>query len=249
MISDQFITQVALKRDDIASFSEYPFSIPAIHSLTEITFHPKVTFFIGENGSGKSTLLEAMAVSLGFNPEGGSRNFNFSTRASHSSLFQHLRISKGVKRPKDSYFFRAESYFNLASEIEKLDAEPSSGPPVIDSYGRRSLHEQSHGESFMALLMNRFGGKGLYLLDEPEAALSPARQLAMIARMNDLVNDGSQIIIATHSPILLGFPDALIYKFDSGSIETTTYKETDHYQITRSFLNNPEGMLKQLLTD
>ncbi|KHN56080.1 ATPase AAA [Dickeya fangzhongdai] len=247
MISTQYISRISLNRDKVASFNHYPFSIPAIRSFDFITPHPNVTFFIGENGSGKSTLLEAIAVSMGFNPEGGTRNFNFSTRASHSELSNYLRIAKGVQRPSNGFFFRAESFFNLASEIEHLDAEPSFGPPVINSYGGHSLHEQSHGESFLSLMMNRFGGKGLYLLDEPEAALSPARQLAMLARMHDLILDDSQFIIATHSPILLGYPDALIYQFDGDSISQVNYKDTDHYQITRSFLNNPEKMLQELM--
>ncbi|RNM18964.1 AAA family ATPase [Dickeya undicola] len=247
MISTQYISRISLNRDKVPSFDLYPFSIPAIHSFDFIDPHPKVTFFIGENGTGKSTLLEAIAVSMGFNPEGGTRNFNFSTRASHSELSNYLRIAKGVPRPRNGFFFRAESFFNLASEIEHLDAEPASSPPVINSYGGHSLHEQSHGESFLSLMMNRFGGKGLYLLDEPEAALSPARQLAMLARMHDLILDDSQFIIATHSPILLGYPDALIYQFDGDSLSQVNYKDTDHYQITRSFLNNPEKMLKELM--
>ncbi|GAB7214401.1 AAA family ATPase [Dickeya oryzae] len=145
------------------------------------------------------------------------------------------------------FFFGPKAFFNLASEIEHLDAEPAGSPPVINSYGGHSLHEQSHGESFLSLMMNRFGGKGLYLLDEPEAALSPARQLAMLARMHDLIQDDSQFIIATHSPILLGYPDALIYQFDGDSLSLVNYKDTDHYQITRSFLNNPEKMLQELM--
>ncbi|MCA6997512.1 AAA family ATPase [Dickeya solani] len=247
MISNQYISRISLNRDKVESFSHYPFSIPAIRSLDFIVPHPNVTFFIGENGTGKSTLLEAIAVSMGFNPEGGTRNFTFSTRASHSELSNYLRIAKGVPRPRNGFFFRAESFFNLASEIEHLDAEPAFGPPVINSYGGHSLHEQSHGESFLSLMMNRFSGKGLYLLDEPEAALSPARQLAMLARMHDLILDDSQFIIATHSPILLGYPDALIYQFDGDNISQVNYKDTDHYQITRSFLNNPEKMLQELM--
>src|SRR5579859_6712397 len=197
MISDQYISRISLKRDKVETFGQYPFSLPAVHWLEHIELHPKVTFFVGENGSGKSTLLEAIAVSMGFNAEGGSKNFRFGTRMSHSVLHEYLRIAKGVKRPKDGFFLRAESFFNVATEIERLDAEPSSGPPVISYYGNHSLHEQSHGESFMALLVNRFGGNGLYILDEPEAALSPQRQLATLKRMHELACDNSQFIIAT----------------------------------------------------
>ena len=148
------------------SFEEYPFSLDAVKQLSTVTLHPNVTFFIGENGSGKSTLLEAIAISSGFNPEGGTKNFNFGTYHSHSSLHEYIRLSRGVKRPKDGFFLRAESFFNVASEIQRLDEDESEflGSPIIDSYGGRSLHEQSHGESFMALFVNRFAGNGLYIL-------------------------------------------------------------------------------------
>src|SRR5687768_4530105 len=177
-----------------------------------------MTYLNGENGSGKSTLLEAIAVSLGFNAEGGTRNFRFGTRASHSVLHQYLRIAKGVMKPRDGFFLRAESFFNLATDIERLDAEPSFGPPLIDSYGGRSLHEQSHGESFLALMKNRFGPNGLYILDEPEAALSPSRQLSLLIRMRELLEEGSQFIIATHAPIVLAYPGATIYQLDERGI-------------------------------
>ena len=211
--------------------------------------HPQVTFFIGENGSGKSTLMEAIAVAWGFNAEGGTKNFRFGTRVSHSELERFLRLSKGVRRPKDGFFLRAESFFNVATEIEKLDAEPAFSPPVIDSYGGRSLHEQSHGESFMALLLNRFGGKGFYLLDEPEAALSPQRQLAVLSRIHQLVMDDSQFIIATHSPILMAYPNATIYSFSQDGISTVNYEDTEHFLVTRDFLVNPKRMLDRLLSE
>jgi len=246
MISRQYVSQVALRRDIVASFDRFPFCLPSVRGLSDLALHPKVTYFIGENGSGKSTLLEAIAVSLGFNAEGGSKNFNFGTRRSHSELDPYLRIAKGFRRPKDGYFLRAESFFNVATEIENLDREPAPAPPVIDSYGGRSLHEQSHGESFMALLMERFGGKGLYLLDEPEAALSPQRQLAVLARIHALVQDDSQFIIATHSPILMAYPDALIYQFGADGIVEMAYRDTEHYQVTHDFLVNPERMMRTL---
>ncbi|WP_460506071.1 AAA family ATPase [Hydrogenophaga soli] len=246
MISSQFASRVTLNRDGVESFDRYPFNLPAIRSLALIELHPKVTFFVGENGSGKSTLLEAIAVSLGFNPEGGSKNFSFGTRTSHSELHQFLRIAKGVKHPKDGYFLRAESFFNVATEIERLDEEPG-GPPIIDAYGGRSLHEQSHGESFMALLMNRFRGNGIYVLDEPEAALSPQRQLAVLSRIHDLVRLNSQFIIATHSPILMAYPDAWIYSCSGSGLDRIDYYSTEHYQVTHDFLSNPERMLRVLL--
>lgn len=247
MISSQYVSSVSLRRDLIDDFARYPFGLPAVRALDHLDLHRKVTFFVGENGSGKSTLLEAIAVSLGFNAEGGSRNFNFSTRRSHSELHEFLRIAKGFKRPRDGFFLRAESFFNVATEIENLDAEPSFGPPVISSFGGRSLHEQSHGESFLSLMTERFGGQGLYILDEPEAALSPQRQLAVLSRIHDLVSDDSQFIIATHSPILMAYPDALIYQCDADGIRQVAYQDTEHFQVTRDFLANPERMLRTLL--
>jgi predicted ATPase len=248
MISSQFAIEVRLRRDEVPSFDEYPFSLPAVRSLDVLRFHPSVTFFVGENGSGKSTLLEAIAVCAGFNAEGGTRNFRFGTRPSHSPLHEYLRLAKGVRRFKDGFFLRAESFFNVATEIERLDAE-GMGRRVIDSYGGRSLHEQSHGESFMTLLLERFRGEGLYLLDEPEAALSPQRQLAALTRIHDLVQAQSQFIIATHSPILLAYPDAQIYSFSSEGMERLDYFDTEHYRVTHDFLANPKRMLDLLFQD
>ncbi|SRR6266567_2796051 len=245
MISDQYAIEVRLKRDEVPSFEVYPFSLPAIRNLDVLSLHRAVTLFVGENGSGKSTLLEAIAVAAGFNPEGGTKNFRFGTRISHSPLHEYLRLVKGIRRPKDGFFLRAESFFNVATEIERLDSE-GGGPRVIDSYGGKSLHEQSHGESFMALMLNRFGGNGLYLLDEPEAALSPQRQLSALARIHDLVKAGSQFIIATHSPILLAYPDAHIYSCSTDGIELTAYTDTEHYRVMHDFLANPERMLNVL---
>lgn len=241
-----FVVRLTLLRDRVDDWSRYPFTIPAIAGLDELEMEKPVTFLIGENGTGKSTLLEAIAVGCGLNPEGGSKNFRFSTRASHSSLATYLRLTRSVKRPRDTYFLRAESYFNVATEIENLDKEPG-GPPIINSYGGRSLHEQSHGESFFALFMNRFGGNGLYLLDEPEAALSPTRQLAFLARLHELVGTGAQFIIATHSPILMAYPDAEIIEMDPSGPRTIAYTDTEHYSVTRNFLNRTAQMLDTLL--
>jgi predicted ATPase len=249
MISRQYLVDIRLKSDEVDSFEKYPFSLPAVRPLRRkrLELHPAVTFFVGENGSGKSTLLEAIAVCCGFNAEGGSRNFRFGTRDSHSELHRFLRLGRGIQRPRDGFFLRAESFFNVATEIERLDAEPGSGPPIAPSYSERGLHEQSHGESFLALLVNRFHGEGLYLLDEPEAALSPSRQLAVITRIHDLVQQNSQFIIATHSPIIMAYPHAFIYAFSRRGVKRVTYEETEHYRITRDFLLNPKRMLNVLL--
>ena len=246
MISRQYAIDVRLRRDIVPSFDSYPFSLPAIRDLDVLELHPRVTFLVGENGSGKSTLLEAIAVVCGFNAEGGTKNFRFGTRASHSSLHEFLRVAKGVRRPKDGFFLRAESFFNVATEIERLDSE-GLGARIIDSYGGRSLHEQSHGESFMALMMHRFGGNGLYLLDEPEAALSPQRQLAALSRIHDLAMADSQFVIATHSPILMAYPDAYIYAFSADGTRRVDYYDTEHYRVMHDFVANPKRMLDVLL--
>jgi len=244
-----YLRGVSLRREAVPSYDAYPFSIAAVRELRSIEFHRDVTFIVGENGCGKSTLLEAIATAWGFNPEGGTANFRFSTRASHSELHAHLRLVKSTRRPRDGFFLRAESFFNVATDIERMDAEPSSAPPVIHSYGGRSLHEQSHGESFLALMLHRFGGKGLYILDEPEAALSPARQLAVLRRIHQLVQDDSQFIIATHSPILMAYPGAKILLLDASGFNEVLYEDTEHYAVTREFLANPGRMLEQLFAD
>ena len=247
MISNQFVSRISLKTELIQSFDAYPLNLPAVRNLDAVELHPKVTFFVGENGSGKSTLLEALAVSHGFNAEGGSKNFRFDTRQSHSNLHELLRVSKGIKKPRDGYFLRAESFFNVATEIERLDDEPFPAPPIIDSYGKKSLHEQSHGKKKKTLLMNRFGGQGLYILDEPEAALSPQRQLVALSRLHDLVQDRSQFVIATHSPILMAYPHAWIYACTEDGLKRTEYKDTEHYRVMREFLLAPDEALTRLL--
>ncbi len=248
MFSELYVS--GLKINTHLGFSDrYVTELPCLKNVSEIAFNKKVTFFIGENGSGKSTLLEAIAVNMGFNPEGGTMNFNFSSMDTHSDLYKNMKLIKGVKRHKDGFFLRAESFYNVATEIERLDAEPAFGPPIKASYGGKSLHEQSHGESFMSLVLNRFSGNGLYILDEPEAALSPARQLSLLVKINDLVKSNSQLIIATHSPILMAYPDAEIFFLDDKGIKNIDYKETEHYLITKEFLNNPEKMLKYLLQE
>ena len=242
-----YLRAVRLVRDSVPNFKVYPFSIPSIQSLDELELDGKVTFLIGENGSGKSTLLEAIAVLAGFNAEGGSKNFRFGTRRSESCLHQFMRPVRGHRRPRDGFFLRAESYFNVATEIERLDDEPSGGARIIDQYGGVSLHEQSHGESFLALAMHRLRGHGLYILDEPEAALSPKRQLSLLSVIHELVEErASQFVIATHSPILMAYPNARIYRLGPNGIERVAYEDTEHFRITRDFLNSPERYFKTL---
>ena len=236
-----YLLYLELVRDRIQSADSFPFTLPAIRSLSTLEFHPRVTFLVGENGSGKSTLIEAIAVSYGLNPEGGSRNFNFATRASHSRLDEAIQIAKSHRTPKDSYFLRAESFYNVATEIERLQ--------MGDAYGDRSLHEQSHGESFMALIQNRFHGPGLYLMDEPESALSPKRQLSFLALLHEYCQEGSQFVIATHSPIIMAYPEAWIYVLDETGINRVEYTETEHFQITKGFLANPKRSLDVLLAE
>lgn len=243
---EQYIRCIELDREKVPSFSEYPFNLPAVRDLQSLSFHPKVTFIIGENGSGKSTILESIAVAYGFNAEGGTKNFNFTSRATHSKLNNYIKVVKGTKKPRTGFFLRAESFYNFASSVDDLDKEASFGPPIINSYGGRSLHEQSHGEAFFAVFLNKFTGEGIYILDEPEAALSPSRQMSMLTRMHELVKEGSQFIIATHSPIIMAYPQATIYQIKEG-FEQIGYKETEHYQVTQSFLNNTQKMLSILL--
>lgn len=244
--SRHFLLEASLRRDVIADANIYPFCLPVVRQFESLPFHPNVTFLVGENGSGKSTLLEAIAIALGFNAEGGSRNFNFATRASHSSLHQALRLVKGVRRPRTGFFLRAESFYNTATYVDAVDAAEYYSPPDEPP---KSLHAQSHGESFMALLMNRFGKDGIYLLDEPEAALSPSRQLAMLCRMHELIQQGSQFVIATHSPILMAYPQADIYQITENGLSKTSYTETEHYRVTRDFLNRPDKTLAILLAE
>lgn len=245
--AEHYVLALKLKRDKVPSFDFYPFSLPAIRQLETLELHPAVTFIVGENGSGKSTLLEAIAVGAGFNAEGGTKNFRFDTRRSHSPLHECLTLVKSARRARDGFFLRAESFFNVATEIEHLDSEPSFGPPVIDSYGGRSLHEQSHGESFFALMNNRFGGAGFYVLDEPEAALSPTRQLAMIARMHELVGKKSQFVVATHSPILMAYPNAWIYQIGKAGLERVRLEDTEHYVVARRVLTDPHALIAKML--
>ncbi|MGE0206584.1 MAG: AAA family ATPase [Candidatus Babeliales bacterium] len=234
-----------------APFNEYPFCIPLIKNLKNINFPQQVTFFVGENGTGKSTIMEAIAQKSGFGPEGGSKNIHFKTSQENTytgteSLADAMTLS-WRKKPMNGYFFRAESFFNVANYLDLI--AKNGGPELAyGPYGGKSLHEQSHGESFLAFFKNRLGIEGFFLFDEPEAALSPQRQLSLLAIMHDICkhNTHAQFIIATHSPLLLAYPNATIYSCDGDALTQISYEDTLHYQITKNFLNNPEGYLRYL---
>lgn len=236
-----FIDRVRINRAGLAASGSYVNDLPWLQYMegNEIPFSTPVTIFVGENGSGKSTLLEGIAVAAGFNPEGGSRNFAFSTRESHSNLWEYLTLVRRGERPKDGYFLRAESFFNVATNIEELDRQPASSRKIIESYGGRSLHERSHGESFFSLVMERFGGHGLYILDEPEAALSPGRQLALVYRIEELVAEGSQLLISTHSPILSACPGAVLWELGERGMRTVRWEESENTLFLKRFLADP----------
>jgi predicted ATPase len=235
-----YLLHTSLRPDLEPNYDEYPFNIAAVRELENIAFHPNVTFFVGENGSGKSTVIEAIAVALGFGAEGGTKNVQFRTVESVSPLHEALRLARGVPKPRDGYFLRAESFFNVASYMDEVG--------YVDSYGG-SLHSRSHGEAFLAVLLNKLKGNGIYIFDEPEAALSPNRQLAALSAIHRLVEESSQFIIATHSPILLSYPHAKIFQFDRSGIGEVLYEDTEHYAVTRDFLNNYPRRLEQLLSD
>lgn len=220
--------------------NSYLQKIPALKGLGELVFNKPVTFFVGENGSGKSTLLEALAICCGFNPEGGSPSYSFSTCDSHSELHSAMKIARGIHRPKWGYFLRAESLYNVATkEMDYVDWNHES----------KKYHEKSHGELFLALAQEHFSSTGLYILDEPEAALSPQRQLCLLREINECAKNGSQFIIVSHSPILLGLPDAEILSFDGGSIHPCAYEETESFKITSMFINSRERLLSRLLDE
>ncbi len=248
LINGPLLDKVTINLTETTDPLQYPFSLDIIKNLTAITFPTQVTFFVGENGTGKSTILEAIAHNTGFGAEGGSKNINFKTSEEHTytgtQKLANLMTLTWRHKPQHGYFFRAESFFNVANHIDQLaltDAR-AYGP-----YGGKSLHEQSHGESFLSFFKHSLSENAFYILDEPEAALSPQRQLSLMAIINDLCkNSHAQFIIATHSPILLAYPDATIYSCDTSMLTSVAYTDTEHYQITKRFLDNPDRYLHHL---
>jgi predicted ATPase len=239
-----FVRYVAL--DSPVRADRYPFSLPVVTHLAStgrLDLDPAVTFLVGDNGSGKSTLIEALATAVGFNAEGGSWSFRFASRSTESDLGDHLTVCWN-RRPRTGFFLRAESFYNVATEIERLDEDSGE---LLRAYGGRSLHERSHGQSFLDLVHHRFGPNGLYVLDEPEAALSVHGCLAMIVRIRELLRQGCQFVVATHSPILLAMPGARILQIESdGTIEQVEYDQAEPVALTRAFVNHPGRFLDRM---
>ncbi|MCR6544578.1 AAA family ATPase [Dehalobacterium formicoaceticum] len=244
-----FLKEIHFDWSKASKKNKYPFNIPCFSELTGIAFESDVTFFVGENGSGKSTLLEAIAYKCGFSPQGGGKNNIFGMDDEDCPLeLENILTLSWMPKIKGGFFLRAETFFNFAGYLDQLAEDDGHG--VYVPYGGKSLNEQSHGEAFLSLFMNRFNQKGVYLLDEPEAALSPQRQLAFLILMHQLIEKGNaQFIIATHSPILMGFPQGVILNFDHRPVEKINYMDTDHYQITKRFLNDTERFFKKLVTE
>lgn len=236
--NELFIKTVRFNREKVADFNIYPFNIDIIKNFSELRLTSPVTSLVGENGTGKSTFIEALAVAYGLNPEGGTQNFNFSTKSTHSNLHEYIQLGK-FDLPRTKYFLRAESFYNVATEIDNLE---------LLGYGTNSLHDCSHGESFIQLIHNRFSSNGVYILDEPEAALSPTRQLTLLAIIDDLVKQGSQFIIATHSPILIAYKHGIIYDLNN-NFEITEYEDTEIYKTYKMFLERYKEMQEQLFND
>ena len=246
-INGQNIFLRAIRNEHVPSRDDaYPFNLPIVRHLKTLEFSKSVTYIVGENGSGKSTLLEAIATLLGLNAEGGSKNFNFRTKETHSSLFEELTAVRADLSYRNAFFFRAESFYNVASEVDRI---AESDLRMLDSYGGVSLHEQSHGESFMALFTNRMRSKGLYIVDEPEAALSYINQLRFLLWMKEAVCAGSQLIISTHSPVILAYPDAEIFVAEEGKLKATSYEDCYIYRDMRAFITNKDLVIKELFAE
>ena len=243
-----YLKSLEINKNEIPK-DNYIYDLSVIKNLKKIEFKQPITIFVGENGLGKSTLVEAIATKCGFNAEGGSKNFNFTTRSTESDLNKYIKIIKGPYMPKDGYFLRSESIYNVASNIDNLDEVKCNAPPISSAYGGKSLHSQSHGESFLSIFFKRFMGNGLYILDEPEAALSPVSQMSLLIRINQLVNLNSQFIIATHSPILLTVPNAEILEITESGISAKKYFETEHFKTMKNFFENTEKTVDSLINE
>lgn len=236
-----YLQKIELWRNKISEqlINEYPFTIPCLKTFESINFHADVTFIVGENGTGKSTLIEGIALALGFSPEGGTKNVSLETSKNTSVLDSYLKLTRSYARPKDHYFLRAESFYNVATYMDNLG--------YLKNYGGKSLHHQSHGEAFLSVLVNKLKGNGLYIFDEPEAALSPQRQLTTLARIHHLVTENSQFIIATHSPILMAYPNAKILSLDENGINEVKFEETEHFKVYDMFFKNYQELVGRII--
>lgn len=237
MLKNQYLISCEFQKEKIKS-NTYPFNLPILDFVNKISFHKNVTFITWDNWVWKSSLLEAIAIKFWLNPEGGTKNSNFSTKNTHTDLDEIIKLYKWVKYPKDSFFLRSESFYNLATYLDDIGGN--------QSYWFKSLHNQSHWESFLSVFINRFSWEWIYFLDEPESPLSPEKQMTLLTIIDDLVNKNSQFIIITHSPILLSYPNSKIYEISTNSIQEILYKETKVYQLYKLFLDNPELLLKKL---
>jgi predicted ATPase len=235
---DAILRELRFERDRVEDWERFPFTLPILRDLQSWVLDPRLTFLVGENGSGKSTLLEALATKAGLNPEGGSKNFKRRELTEESALAAACTLVRGSRRERSAFFLRAETMFNVISEAADYE-----------EYGWENLHERSHGEAFLWVALNRFWPGGLYLLDEPESALSPQRQLAFLARLHQLLEQGAQCVIATHSPILLAYPGATIYELGDAGIERVSYEETGTVALTRTILQDPSGMMRHIIED
>ena len=241
-MQESFIRGITVRAIDT---SAYPYSIPAVQQLESLRLSSPVTFLVGENGSGKSTIIEAIAVAAGFNAEGGTKNYNFSTHDTTSSLKDSISLVRNSKREKYGYFLRAETFYTTANYADSGLSDAHGSAPIM--FGNKRIHEQSHGEAFLSIIKSF--GTGLFIFDEPESALSPQRQLSLLVAINDLVNRGSQFIIATHSPILLAYPGAKIYQLSESGIASIDYDDIEHVTLTKDFLNNPQQYLLRLFNE
>lgn len=246
MLNNFYIKSIELDYDKIPK-DDYLSSLSIIKNIKRLDFKSPITFLVGENGVGKSTLIEAIATKYGFNAEGGSRHFCFQTKKTESSLNKYIKLTKGPYYPKDGYFLRAESLYNVATNIDDLDSIQCNAPPISQAYGNKSLHNQSHGESFFSIFFKRFKGYGLYILDEPEAALSPISQMSLLIRLKELIDLNSQFIIATHSPILLAYPGAQVYEINEDGVSLNSYNKTNHYLVMKNFFKDTERTVNSLL--
>ena len=246
MTHELYLKSVDINKQDIPH-SDYIYDLPIVNNFSKINFEFPITIFVGENGLGKSTLIEAIATKYGFNAEGGSRNFNFHTRRTESDLNKYVKLVRSAYRAYDGYFLRSESMYNVASHMDELDTLKCNAPLIRGGYGGKSLHNQSHGESFLSIFFKRFFGNGLYILDEPEAALSPVSQMSLLIRINELVKKNSQFIIATHSPILLACPNAQILEITESGIIEKSYRDTEHFRVMENFFKDPKATVSRLL--